>query len=160
MIESDWVNDLVQQVRDNILKFGWHMTGVFPTPESSLPTFFSYTTGMLDHGHPELVVFGLDPKVANQLVAAMYENYILEGHIFEDGEEIEDLANFPLRFRSAPSNHPDYPLGIGRYVYQRDDFPVLQIVLPDAKGLWPWEDNCDRSMAISQQLLMHESIAG
>jgi len=143
----------MQTIRANIDQYGWHFTGVFPDGESGLQTYFSYTTGLIERGHPEIVVTGLNPNTAHRLVQIAYDEFILNGHVFTDGEESTGLATLPVRFRTCRADHPEYPLSMGRRLYGVETFPALQMVLPDKDGKWPWEDGVDENMKRTQDLL-------
>lgn len=142
----------MREVSNNIDKYGWHLTGVFPTEDAPMPTYFCYTTGLIERGHPELVTFGLQPRIAHMLMTIAYDEFIKKGRVFQDGETVAGLANLPVFFRSMPADHPEYPLGTGRRLYGVDTFPALQMVLPDAQGRFPWDPGCDEKMIVTQQL--------
>lgn len=151
------VDALMANVSGMIDQYGWFMTAVGPDPEDEVPTYWCYTTGLIEQNHPEFVVFGLRPEVAHALVTSLYEQ-IKAGRVFEDGEEITDIANLPVRLRSAPSDDARRPLGTGRRLYGVETFPVLQVVLSDPDGLWPWDPGVDPFMRATQQILLPESI--
>lgn len=149
---------LLERVSKNIDEHKWHTTVIMPDEQDEFPTFWSYTTGLVELNHPEFVVFGLPPDSAHSLFGLLVNRIVTTGREFEDGEEIDDVANLPLRFRSAPSDDAHYPLAVGQRLYNRSEFPVLQLVLPDKNGVWPWEDGVDDKMRICQQLLVPEGL--
>lgn len=102
---------------------------------------FAYTVGLFGLGHPELLVFGLDPTTASQLL-----NYL--GSRIKDGEPL--VAGIEIEFdewshKVVPElvpNPGEIVFEANRF-YQRPDeasVPVLQLSYNDPAGRYPWED--------------------
>lgn len=147
------IDHLMHQVRENIDTYGWHATAVFGDQDEPWSCGFAYTTGLIERNHPEIIVFSLPPQTAHALLSIAYE-MIKSGRTFVDGEEVTEIANLPVYFRSAPADNPNYSLGVGIRFYDQPTFPVLQMVLPDKHGKWPWEPDVDHRFAVTQQLLL------
>lgn len=129
------------EVRADLLgkieRFGWTLCAVEAGP-GGLP--FAYTIGLTRyHGHPELLVSGLDQfdaaSVLNDLGARVRDGLRLEpGQVLDDeGTEHRSLV---LRV-----SNPD------RLVYAQEIYrapgsapvPALQVVWSDHDGAWPWQ---------------------
>lgn len=143
-----------QQIADNIERVGWHVTAVFPTDDGNLKFYFAYTVGLWTIGHPELIVFGLQPETAHAIFATAYER-ISQGNHFHDGDLVTDLVQngFPIYFRTVPNDDPDYPLGTATDYYGHRNYKVLQLVLSDTQKRLPWEPNYETQWRQSQEAL-------
>jgi len=133
--------DLLVQIADNIERVGWQAISVFPTEKEPI-TPFTYTVGFSEHdGHPEMIVLGLPPTVAHQLLYGLYER-VAAGERFADGETDSNvLDGYDVRFQALP---PDgVPLNWARMYYGVEELPALQIVWPDREGRFPGEDGCE-----------------
>jgi len=136
--EHSPMEEHLSQVRQNILKFGWHVTGVLPEPGSLA---FTYTVGLTRfQDHPELIMLSLPNRQAQELLN------ILGGRV-RDGTRLE-----PGRLEAGVSPIKDYPvwlipvddwvshpLGVAKAIYGVE-ITALQVVWPDSSGRFPWED--------------------
>jgi hypothetical protein len=109
--------------------------------ESEWPPF-AYTIGLWGLGHPELVIFGLDPTKATGLLHLIGEDVRDNGLGVEAGA---DLQPGDWAFKAFRLPTP------GDVVLRANDFyrrtptrsvPALQLVYPDRHGVWPWEPDC------------------
>ena len=117
-----------------------------------------FTIGLTgSHGHPELIVVGLDDGQqagpAHALLDALAER-VADGERFADGETRDDLlVGYPCVLRSvAPEQHAEW-LGAALHWYGPQAFDCLQVVWPDASGRFPWDPDVDPRMRTRQPLL-------
>jgi hypothetical protein len=129
--------DFVDGIRQN----GWMHTNALD--EDDKPGF-SFTTGFSSSiGHPELIVFKMDKKVAHDIFWLLYR-CAQNGKPVPPGRRTggilpdDDGYVFPV----AKRHYANY-LGWSRWFYRGDDFDCLQIVWPDEAGVFPWEDGFD-----------------
>ena len=140
---------MFEKVRKDIAKYGWSSVGVFPSEDNPVSPF-TYSIGFLEHDHPELIVSGLPPTTAHQIIAGLYHR-VKDGARFEAGQlDTEVLEGFEVKFQALP---PDgRPLNMTRRFYGRDEVPALQVLWPDREGLFPDDPGCDPRMAVRQDL--------
>ncbi|HEX2172884.1 MAG TPA: DUF4262 domain-containing protein, partial [Dehalococcoidia bacterium] len=134
-------NPMQQTIRDNIAKFGWHAQEVFPTPDD--PGYpFTYTIGLTDKGHPELIVFGLPGDAAHKvLIAALWK---LEHGEVKEGELTDEiLRRYPVVFRELPADKAAEDHTFQAAVYYGRPVRFMQIIWPDRAGRFPWHPDCD-----------------
>jgi hypothetical protein len=102
---------------------------------------FAYTVGLAAHGKPELLIYGLPPDTAQSILNDMAlpiedANWKpgLSRQIFGDGvpallvkiiDSMDAEMTITNRMYAVPGQGP---------------VDALQIVFPDAAGLWPWEE--------------------
>jgi hypothetical protein len=144
------------RVRGDIERHGWHV--VIVPPESDSPGW-AHTIGLFErYQHPELLVFGSEPRQLGALVNALGER-VRGGRRFAAGEEAGGLlAELPFAFRAVASRWTAVFLGNAAWHYQRDDFPVLQGFWPDRGGRFPWDPGCTAEVAAEQPQLAHAEL--
>lgn len=144
-----WVDQEDARIRTVIRQHGWAIEyiggGCCSAPgcegggDEGPP--FAYTVGLFGLGHPELLVFGLDPDTTLNLL-----NHL--GERIRDGEAL--IPGFMLEFDDWPHrvipeevpNPGEIVFSANRF-YQRPDFasvPVLQLSYDDVSGCFPWEE--------------------
>jgi Domain of unknown function (DUF4262) len=118
-----------------------------------------YTVGLAELGHPELVVLGLAPVHALQLVTWIHEQHA-EGDALELGA-VRWFESVPLRLDQVAhewlAHDPDrMSFWIQHYLPGRRTLhapPVAQVVWGDAEGRFPDDPRCDPFVAAAQPLL-------
>ncbi len=92
-----------------------------------------------EHGHPELVIAGLDPLIAQALLNDLADRVVHHGAWFTHGQRITDLlAGYDAVIVDGPVTDALYPgIAIGRY--GADRLALQQIVWPDRHGRFPWD---------------------
>jgi hypothetical protein len=133
-------------VRDLIAQHGWMVAKV-----GDQGVMFAYTVGLTETlGHPELIMTGLDPNVAQSILN-------MAGDRIEKGESLIPYSSegaesvlfvdglFGGGYRAAvqrvsPSQR-DHRMGVAKVHYEArgQDWEALQIIMPDAKGRFPWQ---------------------
>jgi Domain of unknown function (DUF4262) len=133
-------DDILRRQQDLITRFGWAVTGVFPTgPDDGYP--FAYTVGLteLGGGHPEFVIAGLHHRYSQPLLNDM-AGRVRDGHSFTHGQTINDLLHsLDAVLIDGPINADLWP-GAAIRRYGADRIRLRQIVWPDRDGHFPWQD--------------------
>lgn len=88
-----------KMISDKVSGGGWAIIGVGSHSDNSPP--FAYTVGLHSLGFPELIMIGLDPRVAQNILNDCAQQIIDQGRSFESTAVVEDLANLPLTIIDA-----------------------------------------------------------
>jgi hypothetical protein len=139
-----------RKVLADIKSYGLHVVHVFP--EANTPGW-SYSIGLYrSHGQPDVVVFGLDSKIAhfvvNELgrraaVGPIQPEQVHEGLL--EGHRCVLKPVLPVWFRPF--------FGYGLWYYRHAPFPVLQCIWPDRSQFFPWEAGFNPARRWAQPLL-------
>jgi uncharacterized protein DUF4262 len=99
----------------------------------------SYTTGFwLKFGHPEVIVFGLSLRAAQDTFWHMYRE-IEAGRRVPAGAATGDIfENVPAVLLSVAQRHYRTHLGWSRWFCGNEKFECLQLLYPDRDGHFPW----------------------
>jgi Domain of unknown function (DUF4262) len=128
---------------DNIEGYGRHVVCVAATeaPASTDPNdYFSYTIGNTRKGFPELLVVGTFRQ--GYILNPLSEMMIERGHKFADGELVDLGGDFPVCLVDAAETVKDeFTVQAGEH-YDTNDYAVMQVVLSDKAGLFPWQPKC------------------
>lgn len=122
-------------VRERIARNGFDVVNVFGEPE--VPTY-SYTVGLADRGHPELFMAGFEPS----LMQGLLRNAVRQAAEIRDAVPLASVANYLLGVRKLPQEAADTFLLLAKTHHGRP-VEAFQIVVPDARGLFPWQPGCD-----------------
>jgi Domain of unknown function (DUF4262) len=111
---------------------------------------FAYTIGNCLVGLPELLVLGM---ADNDLLNRLSEMMIDRGHGFDDGELVSLGGLHPVKVINATSEavKDEYTFQVANFT-ERDDYDVLQIVIPDRNGRFPGDPKCEQPFASIPQL--------
>lgn len=132
--------DILKRVKDSVARHGWHVQHVLPGEDGS-PSL-SYTVGLTAKGLPELAIVGFDPNLHHRLLNDVARLMTEQGRRFVDwSESREVIQGYPVVFRSVPS--PERVALFAVNLFPDANLFLLQIVLPDAAGLYPWDAGCD-----------------
>ena len=144
--------DNITVVNDNIEKYGCHLTLI--EEDNYLPAFV-YSIGLFKKfGHPEIICFGLKTDVAASII-----NHACD--LIKNGETLTPnklyrgfLEDFPIQFLQVDKEHyHDYVGYAGWFYNQTFDFPLLQLVWPDKKSSFPWDEDFNPDWKFKQPLL-------
>ena len=143
-----WIDQDDAETIAIIRRFGWKVQYIggdecaCPTCEGAASEGppFAYTVGLFGLGHPELLIFAVEPSTAAGLLNTL-------GRRIRSGETL--LPGGLLKFvewqhRVIPETVPnpgDILFGANRF-YQRPDHesvPALQLSYDDSEGRFPWE---------------------
>lgn len=125
------------------------------------PVPWTYTIGLVEHGHPEVVTLGLPMHHAAPLLNWVHDRHIA-GSTIEPGD-IEEFDGVPVQLAPVPTSwvcgHDD-PMGrwFAHYAPGRpslDPPEVRQVLWADRTGLLPWDRGCDPEVVALQPILGH-----
>lgn len=133
----DHLDKMLRQQQHHIDTYGWAVTAVLPTDEAP-GTGFAYTVGLTGHGHPELVIAGLDPVLACVLLNDLAQRVHNGAERFTAGQRISDLlVGHDAVIIEGPATEELHP-GTAYARYGRGRVTLQQIVWPDPRGRYPW----------------------
>ncbi len=144
-----------KSIIDNVERVGWHVTCVGPAADSDYPDeWFAYTVGLSKTFEwPELICFGLDLNVlASLLNDAVDECRRRNVAPAPDLLLSEVIEGFPAKLVPNESIPPQY-LNSARWFAKQVGLPppsVLQMLWPDANGIFPDQPGCSEGVVRSQ----------
>jgi uncharacterized protein DUF4262 len=128
----------------NIREHGWFRTNVLADGANA---GFSYTTGFwLTLGFPDIIVFSLPSETAHAVFWDIFRD-VRAGKTPPVGQPADLFANMEGFLFPVGLHHYAEHLGWSRWFYGSDDFPCLQLVWPDTKGVFPWQPGADEGVA-------------
>ncbi|HEY7123481.1 MAG TPA: DUF4262 domain-containing protein [Ktedonobacterales bacterium] len=135
---------------------------VFPTQERpGVP--FAYSVGIPTTvpGATELIILGLYPNTGAQIINSVVAR-LKQGETFADGQQVKGLVKgLALAFRTVTRQHYDDYVGAAQTYHQsRNEWLLLQIVWPDTKDRFPWQDGFEERFKDKQPLLFQEEPPG
>jgi len=122
---------------DDIEEHGCHIINVMEGEEEPK---FSYSIGIeKTQSRPDLVVFGLDPKIAMFMINEYYRQ-ISSGKILEPGVLYSGfLEGFDVLLVDIDEKFNDEYFGWSNWYYKDTKFHPRQLIWPSTKGVWPWD---------------------
>ena len=139
---------------DNIEKYGCHILHVL---EDSENPNFSYSIGIeKTFNKPEIVIVGLKRELAHSIIND-YCSRIKKGEEFVAGKYYKDfLGGFEVCLIEVAKKHYKENFGWAKWLYQNNDYKVLQLIYPTTEGIWPWNTNANESYLWWQRILNEE----
>ncbi|MEO1081756.1 MAG: DUF4262 domain-containing protein [Pseudomonadota bacterium] len=121
----------------DIEEFGCHVLNVLGDDEGP---GFSYSIGIeRTSGQPELIVTGLKSELANWMVNE-YNARVRTREAFQPGAFYSGFIDgFDVTFREVEEKHYADYFGWANWLYDGDQFRVLQLIYPSTQGFWPWD---------------------
>jgi hypothetical protein len=149
-------DEVDRRVQADIERHGWHV--VLVPPEADAPGW-AHSIGLWQRfGHPELLVFGSEPRQLGALVNALGER-VRGGRRFATGEtDAGILHGLPFAFRAVAPRWTSVFLGNAAWHYRSAEFAVLQGFWPDRDGRFPWSEGCAAELAAEQPQLAHAEL--
>ncbi|MFV2019428.1 uncharacterized protein DUF4262 [Micromonospora sp. Llam0] len=133
------LEEFLQNQQRLINEFGWAVTAVLPDLGESGSTF-AYTVGLTEHDFPELVIAGLDPLIAQALLNDMAGRVYSRAERFTHGQRVADLlVGYDAIIVEGPATDALLP-GAAHARYGKDRVRLQQIVWPDPRSRFPWDD--------------------
>lgn len=131
------------KVERDMRDYGISVIGVARSSDS--PTF-TYSVGFFQIDSPEVIIFGLDPRIATTLLNDLYSK-VVEGKIKPRDWLVDTtLANLPVTFRRADPDVIDEWM-TAAFAWSRKktrrDPECLVMVWPDREGKFPWDPGFD-----------------
>jgi hypothetical protein len=143
---------IFDRMKHDIATQGFTVMAVFP---SEVSPGFAYTIGLSEStGHPELLLFAL-PMQAAHVVLGDLATRIKAGERFSDGDVINEVLNLPVAVKSiSHQKASEYTVQLfNMYPSLEAPPPVVQLVLPDPKGKFPWAEDFDEKFRTMQPAL-------
>ncbi len=132
-------------------KIGWAVVAI--EAEDYHPTY-AFSVGLFrTFNHPEVIIMGLKPTMAQSLINHIGE-MIRMGKRFDPGQYEGVLEDVPVDFVAVSPQHNEAYMGYACWFHRRNDFPVVQCVYPDNAGQFPGEPDC------AYELYWHQRILG
>lgn len=144
MVDMRW-HQIRQKIAQIIEKSGQFIQ-IVHLSEGDLPDAqpFMYTIGNFQLGLSELLIVGTDEKFATDILNMLGELQRKRGKAFVEEELVDLGGKFPVRIVDAGEiGRRDYATFVGMF-YDREDYKVRQVLLPDTQGRWPDTPGCDR----------------
>ena len=146
-------DDHDRKLLSDVAQYGWHIPQI---PADEEGPGFSFSVGFyLKFNHPEILVMGVSETIASQLIN-LAGGLIANGRVFQPGERTDDLAEgFECTFVPILVEHYRDYLGYCGWFYRslKQPFPALQLVWPDGRGRFPWDEGYDEKFFKLQKLL-------
>ena len=141
---------LREQVRTQVAEQGWSVITVNGT---NTEPAYGYTVGLhSSYRHPELVVIGLPIEVMTELLALACDR-VRTGEHFAASMQITDITEHPIAMRNVLPEQVAARLKVTCDFYGHADFPALQLVWADDRGLYPWSMGATTAQWLAQPLL-------
>jgi hypothetical protein len=142
-----------EEIVRSVAEHGWHAISV-----TDCTPGFVYTCGLLTtYHHPELIIFGLDSRVAYSILAAMVESLRCGRSFSEPGRYDDILEGQPIAIRVVhPSQHElylGYAMGYCRVTGNASGLSARQVFWPDKAGHFPFESESDPDISPLQPRL-------
>jgi len=145
-------NQYINKLTSDIEKYGF---GVIMVPQTDYLPSFAYTVGLWkSYKHPELITLGMPIDILHTVLNTVAFEGVKKGKSIEIGKNYRGvLEKHPVQFLTVDKrNIPDY-FGQAINYYQTADFPALQLIWPDDKGVFPYETNFREDLIYLQPLL-------
>jgi hypothetical protein len=140
-----------KKIISDVEQYGFHVAQVHGDGYSP---GFSYTIGLFKtYGYPELICFGLNQDLLHSV--------LWSGKELLDKQPLPDqrigypdfIGDYDIRLLTVDKAWYRYYFGYGIWFNQGTAFPALQIVWPDKKALYPWEEEFNPNWKFGQPLL-------
>ena len=139
-----------EQIRQRVHAQGWDVVSV-PAQAGTPPQ--SYTVGLARRGLHEFIVFGFSPELARPVLGDLAQR-ARDGERFPTNVGLEDvLPGMPAVLLDVPSVEADHYLPAARDCAPMN-LRALQIVWPDGRDLFPWQDGYDETFR-GRQIVLH-----
>jgi hypothetical protein len=133
-----------RNIIDLINQHGWAVMGIFGDPDTNTPPF-CYTVGARTKGLPDLIMSGLHQQgrpFLNDLLQRA-----LAGEVLQEGVLYTEIITLPLALKRVTTEQVKDRMVKTHSLYDQL-YPgvvqdLFQVVYPDAKGRFPWEDGYD-----------------
>jgi len=140
-----------RNVLGHVERHGWSVTNI---REQDGAPGWAFTIGLFENfGHPEVVIFGMDPQVRHSILNFIGKN-VREGNPFAAGREHDwVLEGHSCWSRDVQNLWYKDLFGWAIWFYGDTEFPVVQCLWPAKDGTYPWQ-----AYFVSQPLLYEENL--
>ncbi|MBQ1022783.1 DUF4262 domain-containing protein [Micromonospora sp. C95] len=146
-------DDSLRQQQRHMNDVSWSVTAVLPNPdEPDVP--FANTFDLIGRDLPELVIAGLHPLVAHQLLNDIADRVYHSGQRLTHGQPVGDLIiGYDAVIVDEPATGVLYP-GAAYARSGAHRVRLRQIAWPDIRRRFPWDDGYEDPAHV-QPLLGH-----
>lgn len=132
-------HELAESIRADIKRHGWYGCHV----DDAQRRAYSYSIGFEQScGHPEIVVFGLQPAIAHGILADLYAS-IAAGRRYEPLARLDSLFGADLEVMFRPVRDQAFKAFLGAAVdHYPGAFRAWVMLWPDREGVLPGEPGC------------------
>jgi hypothetical protein len=131
-------DDYDRAILGDIARVGWSVIQINPDDPRSQPPY-SFSVGLYHtHGHPEVILLGLNHAVAGSIINNI-GGLVMLGRKIEPDRRYDDFTNAGTVFKVVDSRFYEKYVGYARWLYGGSNFPMLQCVWPLKSGLYPWD---------------------
>ncbi|HZX76344.1 DUF4262 domain-containing protein [Lysobacter sp.] len=148
------MDEYERNILRHIQEHGCSVTSVFDPDEKEPP--FSYSIGIAkSSGAPEIIIVGLSSKQSHRMVNE-YNRRCQAGERFQPGVlYLGFLDDFAVQFGPVTREQ--------RAEYMRSaccgpEFEAVQLIWPNASGVWPWDPEASEWFRANQPLLSGEIV--
>jgi len=139
-----------EQIRQRVHAQGWDVVSV--PAQAGIPPH-SYTAGLALGGLHEFIVFGFTPELARPVLSDLAQR-VRDGERFPTNVGLEDvLPGMPVVLLDVPQVEAAHYLAVARDCAPTN-LRALQIVWPDGRDLFPWQDGYDEAFR-TRQIVLH-----
>src|ERR1700743_139402 len=144
-------NKVHTEILENIDKYGLTVRYVFDNKQNFQ---FSYSIGLYKaYRHPEIIMIGLKQELMHVVINNLADD-IKNGKRYEAYSLSPDvLDGFECYFIEVDKSNYDAYVGVDLWLYDGDDFPLLQCIYPTVKGIYPWEKEWPENIKNLQPIL-------
>lgn len=137
------------KISEHVSSVGWSVIGVGAGPDANP---FAYTVGLTEsYGHPELVMVGLSLTAMHQMLNIAGIR-VRAGERFEDGQRYGQIAGgYDVEAVKLATKFASEVLTVAAARYG-GTVSALQLMWPDAAGLFSWEDGFNPALLGAQTL--------
>ncbi|OBI42897.1 DUF4262 domain-containing protein [Mycobacterium sp. E796] len=135
--------EYLAELRQTMLETGWAVQYV---ESDRMP--FAYTVGLTRYGLPELLVTGVTPRRAAQMLNTLGRRAV-KGERPSPGMRIALPAGALVEMVEV--DHPDVYLIFAGAIFG-DEVTALQVVWVDSRGHWPWSPSFNNGRGIQPVL--------
>lgn len=142
------MTNLVDSIHDNIEKYGLSVIAVQRDPETGTPNF-SYSIGLSLSKNHELFSESFPPELAQYLINEIARQLPKHNIGIDHTCTVMGLVQNNMPIALIEVDEEDFSetrtVQVSNMI-DVADYSVLQIILPDLSGLFPWEEGHDHSM--------------
>ncbi len=150
------LDDAERKVVDDVARYGFHSLNVGAGDGEAQ---FRYSIGFWESASPDLIIFGLDPKLMHNMLWEMFRQ-IQAGNSLSEHKRYSDLIEgSDCIVRQVHASQLREYFGFGLWYRRHKGYDPMtlvayQVFWPGAvQGLFPWEPGCVEEVRDFQPLL-------
>ncbi|HLP13783.1 MAG TPA: DUF4262 domain-containing protein [Flavobacteriales bacterium] len=149
-MEEDQLNEQ-ESISDCIKKQGFYSQLFLSS--GYLPQF-GYSIGFFEtYGHPEIICFGLDLDLIDNIIQNAHRQIKLGMRFEKDTSYGGFLEGYDIVFIDVMNGHQGDWVGYDAWYFKERKVPCLQLIWPDKNRKWPWEEEYNEDWKFIQPLL-------